>query len=262
MKKVYRALRYHDRLAISYVYMIVMAAFYVGMILWSFHTEYEQYKICATTYEWGFGSGEFVMGESLNSMYQAIAFAIPGLLVMLFTGVSWDSVLGADRLRGWNRVVKASPVSPATRAKSLLFEKWKVFGICAAVSLTIGFVCSMLTVGSDFAMRVVVAILVTLLIVGSITFFVDAVATVLVAHAPAAWSSGIVVATIVLTFVPIMGIYIFMFESLPYEGAGIPWTQYSSGYCFGPAWLVLIVIFAAVNVFAWFMLKHACARKE
>ena len=275
MKKMYRALRYHDRLVVSRFIYFFMTFGYGAFFLWSFFKNYDGYRNLGMpeSIENFEGTGTVLdyvyigfrqqhnqwlaeMADSyLNSMYRFCAFFLAGLPVLLFTLVSWSSVLFTDRQQGWNRVLKAAPVTPKDRTKSLFIAKWRTIGICTAISMAIGFLCSRLTIGADFAERVFFGSIITVLIVVTVTTVWDILGVALGALFPSARLNLTIGITCCLTMMT-LAIPFFLF----WESAA--WMQYTSNYIFGPGWLILIAVFAGTQVLAWFVLKRACACKE
>ena len=275
MKKMYQALRYHDRLVVSRFIYFFLTFGYGAFYLWSFISDYKGYRNLAMpevieNYKGNGTELDFInegfrnyfthqmaeMADSyLNSMYRFCAFFLAGVPVLLFTLVSWSVVLFTDRQQGWNRVLKAAPVTPKDRAKSLFIAKWRTIGICTAISMAIGFLCGRLTIGVDFAERVFFGSIITVMIVVSFTTVWDIIGAALGAMYPSAKLNYAAAITCCLTGVS-LAIPYFIFRD------SAAWMQYTTNYVFGPGWLVLVAVFAGIQVLAWYVLKRACACKE
>ncbi|MBR6020340.1 MAG: hypothetical protein IK055_09020 [Lachnospiraceae bacterium] len=263
MKNIYRSLGYRDRNEIDFRIRGAFAIFYTAFFAANSRYDFLRYRECAAMAAGKITNmiydREMALVEKsiyLDSVFYTLGVEIPLAILLTCAGLFFANVIARGQSNGWNRYLRALPVSPAMRARAL-FRTWaKLFGITTLIALGVSCGFSALFIDMKTTASLIPVILTIALIVETVDVFLCPLTVLCALRAEPARAMSVSFAVGGLLALPL----VFVLGRFVCPGSS-SWATLSNHYTYDARWLLILALCAALNIIGYLLLKKVLEKK-
>lgn len=263
MKKLYRSLGYHDRHELDSRSRIFMGVLCTIALLLSTRDD----LVSLRKYMAELRRGQFRCSDALftatngrdlylDSIFHVLGVEIPVVILFFGACLFCATVVSRGQTNGWNRYLRALPVSPAMRAKSMCVGRARQFGISTLIALVVSCTFCASFIGMKQAVALIPVILTISLTLETADMILSPFSAWIALRCEPSRAYSVAFSTALL---PLLGIT-FVLTLFVCPGF-TKWTEYSSNYHYNARWLLYIALCIALNYVAYRLLAKVLAKK-
>ena len=271
MKKLYRSLGYHDRHEVDYRLRVFVGAFIAIGLLINSRKDYVNFRnlenrLALRDYQCTDELFTIMndMDQHRNNIFHILGVWFPLVILLAGTGLFFSTVVSRNRVNGWNRYLRALPVSPAMRADSMCITRARQLGISTLIALVVSVALCALLFGTKPAVALIPVILIITLIVETADMIISPLAVWMAFRAEPARAESESFSVGLLTLSTLA--FVLVKFVCPDNCAWMDYLEHSEiaflePYTYNARWLLILALCAALNIIGYLLLKKVLEKK-